>query len=147
MCTEKWRQQKQYPVLESGHKGGNRYNERAAHTEPFAGAKMHGRKSKNLLWKDSRSCIVPHKSLSSHKSLQNSPVIPNHKTVMFLYCYMNPKSPEQQMSPSCEILRSITERKGGTLEATGNFYSSWTWFNGYTVLPSLEDDKWPTEVK
>ena len=40
---------------------------------------------------------------------------------MFLDCYMNAKFPEKQMSPSWEILRSITERKGGTLEATGNF--------------------------
>lgn len=63
-------------------------------------------------------------TLSPHKSLQNTPVIPNPKTIIFLDCYMNAKSPEEQMSPSWEILRSITEGKGGTLEATGNFYSS-----------------------
>lgn len=43
--------------------------------------------------------------------------------MMILDCYMNAKSPDKPMSPLWEILRSITERKGGTLDATGNFYS------------------------
>lgn len=66
----------------------------------------------------------------SHKALQNTAVIPNRETIMFLDCYMNAKSPDNPMSPLWEILRSntesITERKGGTLDATRNFYSSLT---------------------
>jgi len=63
-------------------------------------------------------------TLSPHKSLQNTPVIPNYKTIIFLDCYMNAKSPEKQMSPLWEPLRSITEGNGGTLEPTLNFCSS-----------------------
>lgn len=65
----------------------------------------------------------------SHKALRNTDVIPNHETIMFLDCYMNAKSPDKPMSLSWEILRRVTERKGGTLDATGNFYSSSTGSN------------------
>lgn len=53
------------------------------------------------------------KPYPSHKSLQNTAARTNHETIMFLDCYMNAKSPDKPVSPSWEILRSITERRGG----------------------------------